>query len=322
MSNILNTAVFFPNFAKNCKKMPDFNITIQNTSNENILKFVANTFLVQGESFEFHNIDESKPSPLAQQLFHLPFVKTIYVTQNFVAIEKFNIVAWEEVQEEVAKSIENYLREGKEVIVQAENTKKVPVSIYAESTPNPSVMKFVANKPLVSGIYEFKDPTAAKEAPIALALFNFPFVKEVFVSENYISIAKNTATEWQDIVMEIRDFLKQYIEAGKVILNDTLLSEGQTQETATAKTNDVIPGNAIEKEIISILDEYVKPAVAGDGGHIAFQSYNENSKTVTVLLQGACSGCPSSTVTLKNGIETMLREMLQGKVAYVEAING
>ena len=135
-------------------------------------------------------------------------------------------------------------------------------------------------------------------------------------------LQKNTATEWQDIVMEIRDFLKQYIEAGKVILNDTLLSEGQTQETATAKTNDVIPGNAIEKEIISILDEYENPAVAGDGGHIAFQSYNENSKTVTVLLQGACSGCPSSTVTLKNGIETMLREMLQGKVAYVEAING
>ena len=305
--------------------MSSFNITVEHTSNENIVKFVTNSFLTQAKSFEFSNIDEAKSSPIAQQLFHLPFVKTVYISQNFIAIEKYNIVSWEDVQEEVAISISDYISSGKEVISESETSKKVPVTIYAESTPNPSVMKFVANKPLADGIFEFKNIDEAINAPLATALYSFPFVKEIFISANYVSVMKYNVAEWQEISMEIREFIRVYIEDGKPILNDEiLLKENQNkssnisddQATKTEEYSD------IENEIISILDEYIKPAVASDGGHIAFDSFDEPSKTVRVILQGACSGCPSSTITLKNGIETMLKEMLNGRVTTVEAING
>ena len=116
--------------------MPAFNITVEPTSNENIVKFITNSFLTQAKSFEFSNIDDAKSSPIAQQLFYLPFVKTVYISQNFIAIEKYNIVSWDDVQEEVAESISDYLSSGKEVIIESETSKKVPVTIYAESTPN------------------------------------------------------------------------------------------------------------------------------------------------------------------------------------------
>ena len=305
--------------------MPSFNITVEHTSNENIVKFVTNSFLTQAKSFEFSNIDEAKSSPIAQQLFHLPFVKTVYISQNFIAIEKYNIVSWEDVQEEVAVSISDYISSGKEVISESETSKKVPVTIYAESTPNPSVMKFVANKPLADGIFEFKNIDEALNAPLATALYSFPFVKEIFISANYVSVMKYNVAEWQEISMEIREFIRVYIEDGKPILNDEiLLKENQNKSSnisddQAAKTEEY---SDIENEIISILDEYIKPAVASDGGHIAFDSFDEPSKTVRVILQGACSGCPSSTITLKNGIETMLKEMLNGRVTTVEAING
>ena len=305
--------------------MSSFNITVEHTSNENIVKFVTNSFLTQAKSFEFSNIDEAKSSPIAQQLFHLPFVKTVYISQNFIAIEKYNIVSWEHVQEEVAISISDYISSGKEVISESETSKKVPVTIYAESTPNPSVMKFVANKPLADGIFEFKNIDEAINAPLATALYSFPFVKEIFISANYVSVMKYNVAEWQEISMEIREFIRVYIEDGKPILNDEiLLKENQNKSSnisddQAAKTEEY---SDIENEIISILDEYIKPAVASDGGHIAFDSFDEPSKTVRVILQGACSGCPSSTITLKNGIETMLKEMLNGRVTTVEAING
>lgn len=305
--------------------MPAFNITVQPTTNENIVKFITNSFLTQAKSFEFSNIDEAKSSPIAQQLFHLPFVKTVYISQNFIAIEKYNIVSWDDVQEEVAESISDYLSSGKEVIVESETSKKVPVTIYAESTPNPSVMKFVANKPLANGIFEFKNIDEAINAPLATALFSFPFVKEIFISANYVSVMKYNVAEWQEISMEIREFIRVYIEDGKPILNDEILLKEKNNETSNVSEdnrNKADDFSDIENEIISILDEYIKPAVASDGGHIAFDSFDESSKTVRVILQGACSGCPSSTITLKNGIETMLREMLNGKVTTVEAING
>lgn len=303
--------------------MSTFHITIEPTSNKSIVKFVANSFLTQASSFEFGNIDEAKPSPLAQELFYLPFVKTVYISQNFVAVEKFDIVEWEDVQEEVAAAITEYLNSGKPVVNETETPKKIPVTVYAESTPNPGVMKFVANKPLVDGIFEFKDIDQAEHAPLAQALFGFPFVKEVFISSNYVSVAKYNVAEWQEVSMELREFIRSYIEQGKTILNDAILSapKASAETETTAQTTERVYTD-IDKEIMSILDEYVKPAVAGDGGHIAFDSFNEETKTVRVILQGACSGCPSSTVTLKNGIETMLREMLQGKVMAVEAING
>jgi Fe-S cluster biogenesis protein NfuA len=316
--------IFFLYFCKKKIKMSHFNIEISETTNQSIVKFVVNSFLTRSTSYEFKNIDEAKPSPLAQQLFYLPFVKTVYISQNFIAIEKYNIVEWKDVQQEVADSILEYLNSGKLVITETDTLKKTPVSIYAESTPNPTVMKFVANKPLATGTFEFKNIDDAIHSPLAKALFNFPFVKEVFISANYVSVMKYNVAEWQEISMEIREFIRKFIEDGKPVLNDEILNATNTSGENTSEnkgTEERVYSN-IEQEIISILEEYVKPAVASDGGHILFDSFNEESKTVKVILQGACSGCPSSTITLKNGIETMLKEMLHGQVNSVVAING
>lgn len=301
--------------------MSQFNISIQPTNNDNIVKFIANSFLTQANSFEFNNIDEAKPSPIAQQLFYLPFVKTVYISQNFIAIEKYNIVEWKDVQDEVATAITEYLNSGKTVVIEDNSSTKVPVTVYAESTPNPAAMKFVANKALADGIFEFKNIDEAKYAPLAKELFGFPFVKEVFISENYVSISKYDIAEWQEVAMELREFIRKFIEDGKTILEDKVLEIKET-EKHNVEANESKEFSDIDREIMAILDEYIKPAVAGDGGHIAFESYDESTQTVKVILQGACSGCPSSTVTLKNGIETMLREMLNGRVSHVEAING
>lgn len=300
--------------------MPIFNIKTEPTSNSEIKKFVANQFLVTSRSFEFKNIDEAKPSPLAQQLFYLPFVKTVYIAQNFIAIEKFSIVEWEEVETELAEQIEEYLNSGKILVEISESTKKVPVSVYAESTPNPTVLKFVANKPLVDGTFEFKNIDEAKNAPLARALFQFSFIKEVFISANYISVTKYDLVEWQEVSLELREFIRKYIEDGKEILKNEILSEEKKKGEKSVLPSP--PLDDYSKQIVSILNEYVQPAVASDGGNIAFQSFDVSTKTVKVILQGACSGCPSSTVTLKNGIETMLKDMLNDNELQVVALNG
>ncbi|MEX0995727.1 MAG: NifU family protein [Flavobacteriaceae bacterium] len=300
--------------------MPTFNINITPTSNKEIKKFVANQFLTRSSSYEFKNIDEAKPSPLAQELFYLPFVKTVYIAQNFIAIEKFSIVEWTDVEQEVAEQIENYLNLGKAIIEETDSPKKIPVTVYAESTPNPGVLKFVANKPLVDGTFEFKNIDEAKNAPLAQALFHFSFIKEVFISANYVSVTKFDIVEWQEVSLELREFIRTFIEEGKQILNDAILSE--VKEDSTSEKKEAIPLDDFSQKIVEILNEYVKPAVASDGGNIAFESFDKESKTVRVILQGACSGCPSSTMTLKNGIETMLKDMLNDNDLRVEALNG
>ncbi|WP_103069961.1 NifU family protein [Aquimarina sediminis] len=300
----------------------NFEIKIEATSNPGIVKFEANYFLTQHTSYEFENIDQAKNAPLAQQLFYLPFVKRVFIAQNFVAIDKYDIVEWADVQEEVAEQIKNYLNSGQPIINETatEATKKVAITIYAESTPNPAVLKFVANKKLVTSGHEFKNIDDAGESPLAQELFHFPFVKEVYFDENYISISKYDMADWNEITSEVREFLRSYLEQGKEVLsaNATIAKkevEKQADE-AFEKLDDV------SKDIINIIEEYIKPAVASDGGNILFDSYDPQSKAVKVVLQGACSGCPSSTFTLKNGIENMLKEMLKDKVESVEAVNG
>ncbi|CAM4208853.1 NifU family protein [Gillisia hiemivivida] len=309
--------------------MNTYTINIEPTSNSAIVKFETNQFLTRHESFEFGNIEEAQKSPLAQQLFHLPFVKTVFIAQNFIAIEKYNIVEWADVQEAVSEQLLEYLNNDGIILKAEEDTttpsKKVPVTVYAETTPNPSVMRFVANKKLVIAPTEFKNIDATANAPIARELFNFPFVKEVFIDENYISINKYDIANWDEIAMELREFITKYIQDGKdIVLKETLKTateaENGTEQAKPSVSNENL--DPVSKQVIDILEEYIKPAVASDGGNIMFDSYNEETKTVKVILQGACSGCPSSTATLKNGIETMMRDMLKGKVEYVEAVNG
>lgn len=295
-------------------------IRIEPTSNPGIVKFEADYFLTRHTSYEFDTIDQAANSPLAQQLFHLPFVKRIFIAQNFVAIDKYDIVSWEDVQKEVAEQIKAYLNSGEPVIREENLTKKIPVTVYAESTPNPSVLKFVANKKLVTAAHEFKNIDDAQSSPLAKQLFHFPFVKEVFIDENYISINKYEMAEWNDITQEIREFIKTFLEEGKEIVDQQSGRKSSKSISQTQVAHEDL--DEISQDIVNIIDEYIKPAVAGDGGNILFDSYNPESKVVKVILQGACSGCPSSTFTLKNGIETMLKEMLRDKIETVEAING
>lgn len=266
----------------------------------------------------FSNIDQASDAPLVKQLFYLPFVKKVFIENNIIIIERFDILEWEEVITEVATQIEDYLNQGGVIINEPKNIKKSPITIYAESTPNPSAMKFVANKKLVNQSISFKHIDEAIDAPLVKKLFNFPFVKEIFLDENYISISKYDETVWDDIVMELRDFIKSYLEQEKAILGISFSGNNIENNPKNFSKNL----NETEQEIVNILEEYVKPAVASDGGNIIFDSYEDKEKLVKVLLQGACSGCPSSTLTLKNGIENILKEMLPGKVNLVEAVNG
>ncbi|MFT5849077.1 NifU family protein [Psychroserpens sp.] len=295
-------------------------ISIKETTNPSIIKFETNQFITQHDSFEFNNIDEASSSPLAQQLFYLPFVKKVYISSNFIAIEKFNIVEWKDVQNEVADQIGSFLNSGDLIVKVSEEKKKTPVTVYAESTPNPSVLKFVANKKLVTTTHEFTSIDDTKYAPMAAELFHFPFVKSIFIDENFISITKFDVAEWSEITIELREFIRNYVEDGKTIIAPNAPETKSKQDDQL--DSEYESRDDISKEIINILEEYVKPAVASDGGNIEFQSYDPVEKKVKVLLQGACSGCPSSTFTLKSGIENMLKEMMKGKVEIVEAING
>ncbi|MBC7750055.1 MAG: NifU family protein [Methylotenera sp.] len=295
-------------------------VTIKETQNPTILKFEFQDFITENESFEFKNIDKAKTSLLAQQLFYLPFVKTIYISGNFIAIEKYNIVEWEDVKDAVAEQMEKFVTDGGTIITIDENkTKKQPVTVYGETTPNPSALKFVVSKMLTKNAIEFKNIDQTAASPLAKELFKFPYVKEIFIDENYISVTKYEINEWQEITLELRSFIKQYIENGGTVLDENYVATVTAEETTKAKEFDNL--DVTSQQIINILEEYVKPAVQADGGNIAFDSYNENDKTVKVILQGACSGCPSSTFTLKSGIENMLKSMLNDENIKVEAIN-
>ena len=201
---------------------------------------------------------------------------------------------------------------------------KIATTVYAESTPNPKVMKFVANRAIIQGdSVEFMNIDEAKNSPLAMKLFHFPFVREVFIAKNFVSLTKYDAMEWEDVVMEVREFIREYIAKGGIVVHE--IEEVQEKETFKESTETVASINQqelgeVETRIVDILDEFVKPAVESDGGNIRFMSYEEG--VVSVLLQGACSGCPSSTVTLKQGIENLLKKMLPTLVKEVVAING
>ncbi len=303
--------------------MPKINkmklITIKSTQNPSILKFEFSYFITPNQSFEYKNIDEAGESPLAQQLFYLPFVKTVYISGNFIAVEKYNIVEWDDVKHALADQMETYVNSGGEVVKATEKPKKSPVTVYAESTPNPAVMKFVASKMLTKSIVECKNIDETQASPLAKELFKFPYIKEIFIDENYISVTKYAVNEWQEITTEIRTFIKEFIENGNIVVDETKVVATPAQEKQQIANFDNL--DVTSQKIINIIEEYIKPAVAADGGNILFDSYSEDDKRVKVILQGACSGCPSSTFTLKNGIENMLKEMLNDQDIKVEALN-
>ena len=242
----------------------------------------------------------------------LPFIKSITLDKHLILIEKLDFLDWLDVQDEVKEQIENFLNGGG-VIFKPSN----PITIYAENTPNPSVIKFVANKRLVNTSHEFKSIESAQNCSIAKALFNHDFISELYIDFNFISITIKKENSWDNHIMEIREFILSYIRDGNEIIDSKFDIENDKNESIDFENMD-----EISKEIAKLIDDQIKPAVASDGGNILFQSYDSNSKEVKVILQGACSGCPSSTFTLKNGIESMLKDYLPGKISNVIAING
>jgi len=286
-----------------------YKVKIEKTVNKFINKFEINNFITNHKNYEFANIDEAKNSKLAQELFYLPFVKKVYITPSFISIERFNIVEWGDVEENVRVKIENYLNSGLNAVDEPKKNINNPISIYSESTPNPSVMKFVSNRILIDTNVEFNNIDEASEMKFARELFKFPFVKSIYIDRNYVSITKYDISEWGEITAQLRSFIIDFLSKNKL-------------EYKKSKPQKVSKSDEISEKIISILDEYIKPAVSSDGGNIVFDSYDPKEKIVKVILQGACSGCPSSTITLKNGIENILKEMMSNKLEGVEAING
>lgn len=180
------------------------------------------------------------------------------------------------------------------------------VSIYTEMTPNPETMKFVANKLLYPGkSVDFKSEESASASPLAMQLFSFPFIKSVFIASNFVTLTKTDDTEdWQDVIPSVKQFLKEYLEEGNLIINEEELAAMKPESTNEIHIND---GDVV-KRIKELLENYVKPAVEMDGGAIQFLSYEDG--TVNLMMQGSCSGCPSSMITLKAGIEGMMKRMI------------
>ena len=189
-----------------------------------------------------------------------------------------------------------------------------PTIVYAESTPNPNTMKFVANRMIVEAdkIAEYLNVNETKQAPMAEKLFEFGFIKSIFFSGNFITITKTNDFEWGQITNNLRGWIKDYLSTDMPVI--VQYPEPRKQSSETNEPVAFVDGTP-EQAIHAILEEYIKPAVEQDGGAITFQSF-ENG-VVTVALQGACSGCPSSKITLKNGIETMLKRMVPGVTEVV-----
>ena len=187
---------------------------------------------------------------------------------------------------------------------------KSPVMLYTEQTPNPESLKFVTNRMLYQGTADFREKELAKEwSPIATALFEQPYTKGVYVCNNFVTITKHINYAWEDIMLQAKKYIKNYIEDGGGIVNEGF-AEAMAEIEAEKGVGYEYSGDEAElvQKIKDLLDTYVRPAVEMDGGNIAFKSFKDG--IVTVILQGSCSGCPSSTVTLKSGIEGMLQRMI------------
>ena len=202
-----------------------------------------------------------------------------------------------------------------------------PVTIYAEMTPNPNTMKFVADQMLLSSgeIVEFLSPPDSKGySTLADALFNFPFVTKIFIAQNFVTVTKNDMIEWSDVSLEMRDFIREWLmeneDAVQKIPEQSKIEVVSESETKTTNISPVI-NTEMDQKIVDLINEYIQPAVEQDGGAIHFQSYNEDNGQVTVVLKGSCSGCPSSTATLKGGVENLLKSHIP-EINEVVALNG
>ena len=203
---------------------------------------------------------------------------------------------------------------------------KRPVTIYAEMTPNPNTMKFVADHMLVDPgqVVEFLNrQEAVSHSSLAEALFNFPFVTSIFIANNFVTVYKNDSIEWSDVSLELREFIRDWLSQHEkaVEVMPEIKVDNSDDESPTGLIPEPVINSVTDQKIVDLIAEYVQPAVEQDGGAIHFQSFNEDSGQVTVVLKGSCSGCPSSTATLKGGVETLLKTHIP-EISEVVALNG
>lgn len=289
-------------------------LIIEPTANPKVMKFVADYQLIPG-AVELDRTSDISEIPMAQELFNFPFVEKIFITSNFVAVAKQETVNWEDVQVSLKNVIEDELLAHPRIYVQ--KTKQV-FPIYSEMTPNPSVMKFVSDRRILDGFLEVKKGEDTSQIPIAQAIFHeFEFTTEVFINENFIAVTKNDNVQWHEVMNSVRSYIAEYLQDGKTV---ALIPGNQHENPVEQIMNREYTDD--EQKISAILEEYVAPAVEGDGGKISLMEYVPETKTARMLLQGACSGCPSSTATLKGGIENLLKQFLPDMVEHVEAVNG
>lgn len=290
------------------------NIIIEPTANPNVMKFVADYTLIPG-SLELDRTSDISEIPIAQELFNYPFISKIFISANFVAVAKEDHIEWEN----IAQSLKNVIED--ELLANPRIYRKKQTQIYplfAEMTPNPNVMKFVSSRGILNGFVEVKNREEAKEVPLAEAIFNeFNYVTEVFISDNFVAVTKDGSVQWHEVMVSVKDFIANYLqEEGKVSNIEPQKHENPVEKIINREYTDD------EQKISDILTEYVSPAVENDGGKISLLEYDAETKTAKMLLQGACSGCPSSTATLKGGIERVLKNFLPDLVETVEAVNG
>ena len=203
-----------------------------------------------------------------------------------------------------------------------------PVTIYAEMTPNPNTMKFVADHMLVNpgDVVEFLSASDAKgNSTLAEALFNFPFVTRIFITQNFITVYKNNLVEWSDISLELREFIREWLSVNEEPVQnipelEILETVSESKQKTTTNIAPVI-NTEMDQKIVDLINEYIQPAVEQDGGAIHFQSFDTDSGQVTVILKGSCSGCPSITATLKGGVENLLKTHIP-EITEVVALNG
>ncbi|QDP85789.1 NifU family protein [Chryseobacterium sp. SNU WT5] len=289
-------------------------IIIEPTENQKVMKFVADYNLIPG-SLELDRDSDITEIPLAKELFQYPFVERIFITANFVAVAKQDGVEWENVIDPLKIIIEQELAANPRIYLQKKNEEHL---IYAEMTPNPMVMKFVSNTLLLDGFIEVKTPEEAVAVPLAKAIFDeYDFAKEVFISDNFVAITKNVSVEWHEVMITVKEFIAEYLQKGGIVSNTAAQKHESPVEALINREY-----TETEQKISDILKEYVAPAVESDGGKISLIDYDAETKTAKMLLQGACSGCPSSTATLKGGIENLLKQFVPELVQHVEAVNG
>lgn len=294
----------------------------KNTDENTVVKFIANKIISSGGAKTFHSKEEASSSLLIQQLFHHGFVERVLVVANLIVVQQDGTVDWEVQKPKFLNEIQRYFQTHDSLwLDMPSDGSQLPGEVYIEQTPNPEVMKFACNYLLFSGLLEFTDQSQACHSPIALALFEQVGVSQLFISENYISITKEEDFAWEEIQYTLRDTLAGLLKNGVKVLDTPLLTTERRQlaPPALPMQGSTQKLQGIEKEISDLLEEHITPAVSMDGGHISLESYEPKSGKVTVRLHGACSGCPSSTVTLKDGIEKLLKRVMPHKVSEVLA---